>query len=88
MSKLSRKKRKIRNQERQERRSLLERQRRKKLEYLKNTGQLEQYFTQKKEAKKDKTLKEYKPKIIETEKLTLWQKIKSFFSIIRKILRR
>lgn len=87
MPKLSKKQRK-RDQERQERRSLIERRRKKKFEHLKNTGQLGRYYAQKEKVKKDKALKEYKPKIIKAEKLTLWQRIKNFFSIIRKILRR
>ena len=88
MPKLSRKQIKKRNQERQERRSLLERRRKKRFERLKNTGQLGRYYAQKEKNRKNKALKEYKPKIIKTEKLTLWQRIKNFFSIIRKILRR
>lgn len=96
MPKLTKVQKEKRLQEQQERRSLLERRRKKKFDHLKNTGQLGHYYAQKAKVKKDiksakraKVLKEYKPLIIKEDKsLTLWRRIKVFFSTIKKILRR
>lgn len=88
MPKLSKKEKEVRCQERQERRGFQERERKRKFHHLKNTGQMGRYYAQKEKIKRDKALREYKPKVIKPEKLTLWQRIKSFFSVIRKILRR
>ncbi len=68
------------NKTREQKRVEYERKRRKKFLYLKRTGQLENYYKQKRE--KDKPKPKPEPKVVpkpKQTKETMWQKIKKTF---------